>query len=154
MNPRFNFSASINFQYLWIFRINYGSFQLSAGLVQRNFGQWLHFQLEPTENCAASTASWSIWGYTSRLIATEQNYLKRFLFRWHLKLYINALHFTSQCTRKGSASYVVSLVGLASVSAEFLWAGCRLGAAWFVYLIQETSGTVWSPAISCVWYIS
>lgn len=54
--------------------------------------------------------------------------------------YMNKAHLTSHCTRKGAASYVSSLSGLANVLAVISRGGWRLPGVLPVYITQENGG--------------
>ena len=49
-------------------------------------------------------------------------------------------HITSHSTRKGSASYVVSLPGFVMVIAAWIRAGWRLNGVLPTYITQELAG--------------
>ena len=71
-----------------------------------------------------------------------------------MRTLISTLRLTSHGARKGSASYVVSFVGLARVLAVFRRAGWRPGAVLPIYQTQEMDGDQTVPDISWVMYTS
>ena len=54
--------------------------------------------------------------------------------------YLNKANLTSHCTRKGSASYVSSLSGLANVLAVVSRGGWRFPGVLPIYITQENGG--------------